>query len=268
MSGVAASQMQPLIHPTAVIHPGAKLASSVRVGPYCILGEEVVIEDGTELIAQVYMDGPLRVGPENRFFPYSSIGVISQDKKFHGERTETIIGKGNTFREFVTVHRGTEGGGALTRIGDDNWIMAYAHIAHDCIVGSHTVLANGVTLAGHVLIEDHATVGAFSGIHQFCRIGRHAIIGGYSVITQDVLPFSKTVSERETRVFGVNTVGLERHGFSAERREKISRIFRFLISSKLNTSQAVEKIRAEAGGSEEVQELLRFIESSERGFIK
>jgi UDP-N-acetylglucosamine acyltransferase len=264
MSGVTAS----LIHPTAVIHSGAKLGQGVRVGPYCVIGEEVAIEDETELIAQVYMEGPLRVGPGNRFFPYSSIGVISQDKKFHGERTETIIGKGNTFREFVTVHRGTEGGGALTRIGDDNWIMAYAHIAHDCLVRSHTVLANGVTLAGHVVIEDYATVGAFSGIHQFCRVGRHSIVGGYSVITQDVLPFSKTVSERETRVFGVNTVGLERHGFSAENRERLSRAFRTLISSKLNTSQAIEKMREEAGDSEEIRELLRFIETSERGFIK
>lgn len=264
MSGVAAS----LIHPTAVIHPGARLGPNVRVGPYCIIGDEVIIEDSTELIAQVYMDGPLRIGPDNRFFPYSSIGVISQDKKFHGERTETIIGRGNTFREFVTVHRGTAGGGGLTRIQDDNWIMAYAHIAHDCIVGSHTVLANGTTLAGHVLIEDYATVGAFSGIHQYCRVGRHAIIGGYSVITQDVLPFSKTVSERETRVFGVNTVGLERHGFSSQQREKLNRAFRHLISSKLNTSQALQKIREAAHDSAEVRELLQFIETSERGFIK
>jgi UDP-N-acetylglucosamine acyltransferase len=146
--------------------------------------------------------------------------------------------------------------------------MAYAHIAHDCLVGSHTVLANGVTLAGHVVIEDYATVGAFSGIHQFCRIGRHAIVGGYSVITQDVLPFSKTVSERETRVFGVNTVGLERHGFPSEKRERLSRAFRTLISSKLNTSQAVEKMREQADDSEEVRELLRFIETSQRGFVK
>ncbi|OFW00368.1 MAG: acyl-[acyl-carrier-protein]--UDP-N-acetylglucosamine O-acyltransferase [Acidobacteria bacterium RIFCSPLOWO2_02_FULL_60_20] len=264
MSGAVAT----MIHPTAVIHSGARLGPNVRVGPYCIIGDEVVIEDDTELIAQVYVDGPLTVGPANRFFPYSSIGVIPQDKKFRGERTETIIGKGNTFREFVTVHRGTAGGGGLTRIGDDNWIMAYAHVAHDCIVGSHTVLANGTTLAGHVVIEDYATVGAFSGIHQYCRIGRHSIVGGYSVITQDVLPFSKTVSERETRVFGVNTVGLERHGFSQERREGLSRAFRHLISSKLNTTQAIAKIREGAEDSEEIQELLRFIETSERGFIK
>src|SRR3989304_2683586 len=232
-----------MIHPTAVVHPGARIAPGVRVGPYCIIGEEVEIEDGCELMAHIYMDGPLRVGPGNRFFPYSSIGVVPQDLKFQGERTETVIGKENTIREFVTVHRGTAGGGSLTSIGDHNLIMAYAHIAHDSRIGDHTILANGVTLAGHVLIEDYAVIGAFSGIHQFCRIGRHSIVGGYSVITQDVLPFSKTVSERETKVFGVNTVGLERHGFSQERREKLSRAFRHLISSKLNTTQAIAQIR-------------------------
>src|SRR3989304_8824245 len=167
-----------MIHPTAVVHPGARIAPGVRVGPYCIIGEEVEIEDDCELMAHIYMEGPLRVGSGNRFFPYSSIGVIPQDKKFRGERTETIIGKGNTFREFVTVHRGTAGGGGLTRIGDDNWIMAYAHVAHDCIVGSHTVLANGTTLAGHVVIEDYATVGAFSGIHQKCPPRGPRLVGG------------------------------------------------------------------------------------------
>lgn len=257
-----------LIHPTAVVHPGARLGPNVRVGPYCIIAEEVEIEDGCDLMAHIYLEGPLRVGPGNCFFPYSSIGVIPQDKKFHGERSETIIGRENTFREFVTIHRGTELGGGVTRIGDHNLIMAYAHIAHDCIIANHTVLANGATLAGHVVIEDYAVIGAFSGIHQFCRVGRHSLVGGYSVITQDVLPFSKTVSERGTRVFGINSVGLERHGFSAERRKKLSRAIRLLTSSKLNTSQALQKIREEAAESEDVLELLRFIESSERGVIK
>jgi UDP-N-acetylglucosamine acyltransferase len=257
-----------MIHPTAVIHPGARIAPEVRVGPYCIIGDEVTIEGDCELMAHVYMEGPLRVGAGNRFFPYSSIGVVPQDKKFRGERSETVIGKENTFREFVTVHRGTEGGGAVTRVGDGNLIMAYTHIAHDCIVHDHAILANGVTLAGHVIIEDHAVIGAFCGVHQFCRVGRYSIIGGYSVITQDVLPFSKTVSERETHIFGVNTVGLERGGFSAERRERLSRAFRLLTGSKLNTSQAVEKIREEVADSPDVQQLLEFIEGSERGFIK
>ena len=257
-----------LVHPTAVVHPGARVAASVRVGPYCVIGEEVEIEDGCDFMAHVYLDGPLRVGPGNRFFPYSSIGVIPQDMTFHGERTETHIGRENTFREFVTVHRGTEGGGGVTRVGDHNLVMAYAHIAHDCRVGNHTILANGVTLAGHVLIEDHTVIGAFCGIHQFCRIGRHSIVGGYSVITQDVMPFSKTVSERGTRVYGANAVGLKRHGFTPERRKKLSNAFRLLASTNLNTAQAIETIRNEAGDSEDVQELLRFLESSERGVIK
>ena len=256
------------IHPSAVVHPGAKLGANVQVGPFCVLGEEVEIEDGCELMAHVYMDGPLRVGPGNRFFPYSSIGVVPQDLKFRGERSETVIGSENTFREFVTVHRGTAGGGSLTSIGDGNLIMAYTHIAHDCRVGDHTVLANGTTLAGHVLIEDYAVIGAFSGVHQFCRVGRHSLVGGYSVITQDVLPFSKTVSEREVHAYSINKVGLERHGFSPERRDKLSRAMRLLLSSKLNTTQALEKIREEVADSEDVQELIRFIESSERGVIK
>lgn len=264
MSGAIAT----MIHPTAVIHPGARLGPGVRVGPYCVIGDEVEIDDDCDLMAHVYLEGPLRVGTGNTFFPYSSIGVIPQDKKFRGERTETVIGKGNTFREFVTVHRGTKGGGGVTRLGDANLIMAYAHIAHDCLVGNHTVLANGVTLAGHVQIEDYAVVGAFCGIHQFCRVGRHSIIGGYSVVTQDVLPFSMTVSERETKLFGANKVGLERNGFSEERRNKLNKAFRLLKSSKLNTAQAMEKIRAEVGDSEDVRELVRFVESSERGFIK
>jgi UDP-N-acetylglucosamine acyltransferase len=256
------------VHPSAVIHPGARLGADVRVGPYCIIGEEVEIEDGCELMAHIYMDGPIRVGPGNRFFPYSSVGVVPQDLKFHGERTETVIGRENTFREFVTVHRGTAGGGGITRIGDHNLVMAYAHIAHDCLVGDHTILANGTTLAGHVLIEDYAVIGAFTGIHQFCRVGRHSLIGGYSVITKDVLPFSKTVSEREVRAYSINAVGLKRHGFTAERREKLSRAFRLLTSSQLNTAQALEKIREEVPDSEDLQALVRFIEGSNRGVIK
>ncbi len=264
MSGLSTA----LLHPTAVIHPGAKLGADVRVGPYCIIGEEVAIGDGCDLMAHIYMDGPLRVGSGNKFFPYSSIGVVPQDLKFHGERSETVIGDENTFREFVTVHRGTQGGGGLTRIGCRNLIMAYTHIAHDCRIEDNTILANGTTLAGHVLIEDYAVVGAFCGIHQFCRVGRHSLIGGYSVITQDVLPFSKTVSDRETHAHGINSLGLKRHGFTQERRERLNRAFRLLTSSKLNTSQAIEKIREEAATSEDLQQLLRFIESSERGVIK
>ena len=256
------------VHHTAIIHRGAHIGANARIGPYCVIGDEVEIGEGCELMAHIYLEGPLRIGPGNRFFPYSSIGVVPQDLKFHGERSETIIGQENTFREFVTVHRGTEGGGSITSIGDHNLIMAYAHIAHDCRVGNHTILANGTTLAGHVTIEDYAVVGAFCGVHQFCRVGRHSIVGGYSVITQDVLPFSKTVSERPVRVYGINVVGLKRHGFTLEQRKKLNQALRLLTSSKLNISQALEKIRAEAADSEDLLELIRFVESSERGVIR
>ena len=257
-----------LIHPTSVIAAGAKVKAGIRVGPYCVIGDEVEIDEGCELMAHIFLEGPLRIGPGNKFFPYASIGVIPQDLKYHGERTETVIGEGNTFREFVTVHRGTEGGGGITRIGNGNLIMAYSHIAHDCIIGDHAILANGTTLGGHVVIEDYAVIGAFSGIHQFCRVGRHSLVGGYSVVAQDVLPFSKTVSERETRTFGTNSVGLKRHGFSAERREALSQAFRLLSSSRLNTSQAIAKIREGNLDTDDVHELVRFIEASKRGVIK
>ncbi|OFV99938.1 MAG: acyl-[acyl-carrier-protein]--UDP-N-acetylglucosamine O-acyltransferase [Acidobacteria bacterium RIFCSPLOWO2_12_FULL_54_10] len=257
-----------LIHPTAVIHAGARIGPDVRIGPYCVIGDEVEIGDGCDLMGHIFMEGPLHVGPRNRFFPYSSIGVAPQDLKYRGECSETVIGKDNTFREFITIHRGTEGGGMVTRIGDGNLLMAYTHIAHDCQVGNQTILANGATLAGHVAIEDFAVVGAFSGVHQFCRIGRHAIIGGYSVITQDVLPFSKTVSEREVRVFGINVEGLKRRGFSLDRRKALNHAFLLLREKSLNTSQAVEKLRAECSASEDVLELIRFIEGSQRGVIK
>jgi UDP-N-acetylglucosamine acyltransferase len=256
-----------MIHPTAIIHASAQIDSSASVGPYCVIGGQVEIGAGCELMSHVVVEGPIRIGPNNRFFPNAVIGVVPQDLKFQGEWSETRIGAGNTFREFATVHRGTKGGGALTSIGDGCLLQAFAHVAHDCRIGNQVILGHGVTMAGHVTIEDYAFVGAFTGIHQFCRLGRYSIVGGYSVITQDVLPFSKTVSEREVRTFGVNKIGLERHGFSAERIESLHRAFRLLTASKLNTTQALEKIRAE-GLSEDVQVLVDFITASERGVIK
>ncbi len=256
-----------MIHPAAIVDPSACIHESALIGPYCIIGPEVEIGPGCELAAQVFAEGPLRIGERNRFFPYTVIGVAPQDLKYQGERSETRIGAGNTFREFVTVHRGTKGGGGLTRIGDGCLLQAYAHVAHDCSVGNHVVLGHGVTMAGHVTIEDYAFIGAFSGIHQFCRVGQHAMVGGYSVITKDVLPYSKTAGERQVRAFGLNKVGLERHGFSSERIERLHHAFRLLLSSKLNTSQAVEQIRA-GELNEDIEILLKFIESSERGVIK
>jgi len=256
------------VHPTAVIDPQARLAPSVRVGPYAVIGAEVEIGEETDVGPHVVIEGPIRIGRRNRIFPFASIGLIPQDLKFRGERSEVIIGDDNRIREFTSIHRGTEGGGALTRLGNFNLIMAYCHIAHDCLIGDHCILGNGATLAGHVLIEDHATVGAFVGVHQFCRIGRHAFIGGYSVITQDVIPFSRTVHERGAKVYGVNVIGLRRRGFTEERIERLHQALRLLTQSKLNTSQALEKIRETFDQNEDIEALLRFIESAERGIIK
>lgn len=256
------------IHSTAIVHPKARVASTADIGPYCIVGEEVEIGPGTRLMANVYAEGPTWISGDNIFYPYTTVGVASQDLKYKGERAETRIGSRNRIREFVTIHRGTEGGGLLTRIGDDNLLMAYVHVAHDVQVGSNTVLSHGATLGGHVLVEDWAIVGAYTGVHQFCRIGRHAFIGGYSVVTQDVLPFSTSVSEREIHVFGANRTGLERRGFSGERIEPLQKAFRLLSRAGLNTSQAVERIRAEIDATPELDELLAFIAASERGFVK
>ena len=256
------------IHSTAIVHLKARIAATADIGPYCIIGEEVEIGAGTRLMANVYAEGPTWIGEENIFYPYTTVGVASQDLKYKGERAETRIGARNRIREFVTIHRGTEGGGLVTRIGDDNLLMAYVHVAHDVQVGNNTVLANGVTLGGHVLVGDYAVIGAFTGVHQFCRIGRHAFIGGYSVVTQDVLPYSTSVSEREIHVFGANRTGLERRGFAGERVEALQKAFRLLSRAGLNTSQAVERIRTEIDSTPELDELLAFIAASERGFVK
>ena len=256
------------IHPTALVDARARVAESAEVGPYCIIGANVEIGARTRLIAHVYLEGTTVIGEDNVVFPYTTIGVGSQDLKYKGEPSETRIGNRNQIREFVTIHRGTEGGGLVTEIGDDNLLMAYVHIAHDARVGSHTVLGNGVTFAGHVVVGDWASIGAFSGVHQFCRVGRHAFIGGYSVITKDVLPFSLTVSPRESKIFGENKVGLERRGFSKTTIDSLHKVFRVLTKSGLNTTQAVERIAAEVEMGPEIEELLAFIASSERGFVK
>jgi UDP-N-acetylglucosamine acyltransferase len=256
------------IHPTAIIDPTARISETAEIGPYCIVGADVEIGAGTRLMANIYVEGPAWIGEENIFFPYSTAGVASQDLKYKGERAETRIGHRNKIREFVTIHRGTEGGGLVTRIGDDNLLMAYVHVAHDVQVGNHTVLSHGATLGGHVIVGDWAVVGAYTGVHQFCRIGRHTFIGGYSVVTQDVLPFSLTVSEREIRIFGANRTGLERRGFATDRIEQLQTAFRLLTRAGLNTSQAVERIRADVDPTPDLDELLAFIEASKRGFVK
>jgi UDP-N-acetylglucosamine acyltransferase len=256
------------VHPTAIIDPAACVDGTADIGPYCIVGAEVRIGARTRLMANLYIEGPTTIGEDNLFFPYTTVGVASQDKKYKGERAFTRIGSRNTIREFVTIHRGTEGGGLLTEIGDGNLLMAYTHVAHDVKIGNGAVLDNAVTLAGHVTVGDNATISAFSGVHQFCRVGRECFIGGYSVVTQDVMPFSSVVSEREIRVFGANRVGLERRDFSREAIESLQTAFRLLTRAGLNTSQAIERIRAEVDTGPEIEELLAFIASSQRGVIK
>ncbi len=254
-------------HPTAVIHEGARLEDGVRVGPYCVIGEHVQLGRGTVVEASAVIDGYTRIGERCRIFPFSSIGLEPQDLKFKGEVSTLEIGNDNVFREFVTVHRGTAGGGSRTAIGNKNLFMAYTHIAHDCVIGNSTIFGNGATLGGHVSVADNATVSAFSGVHQFCRVGMYAFIGGYTVVTKDVLPFSKTVGNRAC-LYGVNTIGLERHEFPRDRVDKIRWAFRVLQQSNLNVSQAMSKLELqESQDNEDVRTLIDFVRSSERGVI-
>lgn len=256
------------IHPTAIVDPGARIAESADIGPYCVIGADVEIGARTRLMASNYLEGPTSIGEDNVFYPYSTVGVAPQDLKYKGERAETRIGHRNRIREFVTIHRGTEGGGLVTSIGSDNLVMVYAHVAHDVRIGDHVILGNSVGLAGHVIIEDWVDVSPFSGVHQFCRIGRHAFVGPYSIIKQDVLPYSLTSHKPEVAVFGANSIGLERRGFSKTVIEALHAAFRLLTRSQLNTSQAIERIRAEVPPCAEVDELIEFILTSERGVVK
>ncbi|HVF67334.1 MAG TPA: acyl-ACP--UDP-N-acetylglucosamine O-acyltransferase [Pyrinomonadaceae bacterium] len=255
------------IHATAVVGPRAEVGEGSYVGPYCTVGDEVRLGERVRLESHVVVGGRTEVGDDTHIFPFASIGLEPQDLKYRGEPAETRLGRRNRVREFVTIHRGTEGGGMLTSVGDDCLIMAQAHVAHDCIVGSGVIMANAATLAGHVKVEDGANVGAYSGVHQFCRVGREAYVGGYSVVVKDALPFALTVGNH-AKCYGLNTVGMKRRGYPAEAIEALHHAFRLLLSSKLNTTQAVEAIREEINASTEVEELLRFIETSDRGVVK
>jgi len=256
-----------VIHPSAIVSPEAEIADDACIGPYCRIGSRVRIGKNCRFESHVVVEGPTTIGEDNQFYPFGTIGLQPQDLKFKGEETFLTIGNHNIFREYVNVHRGTKGGGGNTRIGDHNFLMAYVHIGHDSVLGNHIIMANAATLAGHVTIEDHATIGAFSGVHQFCRVGTHGYVGGYSVVTKDVLPYSKTVSERNTRAYGPNVLGLERKGFTPQQIQNIRTAFRLLLQSKLNTTQAVEAIKTRLN-SPEVQIILDFIGKSERGVIK
>lgn len=254
------------IHPSAIVAPGAVVPESCTIGPYSTIGPEVVLGENSVLISHVVLDGRTRIGARNTFYPFGSIGVAPQDLKYNGEPTETQIGDDNTIRECVTISRGTAKGGGVTRIGSGNLLMAYVHIGHDSAVGNHCILANAATLAGHVVIEDYASVGAFSPVHQFCTVGQYAFIGGGTIVTQDVLPFSLTSSQRENKAFGINKIGLTRRGFTPERLQTLQKAFRYLLAAKLNTSQALEKIKTLEGDDAAI--LATFIEKSQRGIIK
>jgi UDP-N-acetylglucosamine acyltransferase len=259
------------VHSTAIVAGGAIVPESCVVGPYCTVGPEVVLCEGCELVSHVVLDGRTLLGAGVKVYSFAAVGIAPQDLKYAGEPTGVEIGAGTVIRESVTISRGTAKGeatGSVTRVGRNCLIMAYAHIGHDCQIGDECILANGATLAGHVTVEDYATVGALCPVHQFCRIGRHAYVGGGTTITQDVLPYSLTSATRETHAFGLNKVGLERRGFSREQLRELQHAYRLLLAARMNTRQALEKLREEASASEEVRYVLAFIEASERGIIK
>jgi UDP-N-acetylglucosamine acyltransferase len=256
------------IDSTAIVSTNALLAPDVVVGAYAVIGPNVTIGSGCLVGAFTRIEGPTAIGERNNFYGHASIGGPPQDLKYKGEHTELAIGNDNVFREFVTINRGTTGGGGKTTIGNENFFMAYSHVAHDCHVGSHTIFANNATLAGHVEIADYATIGAFSAVHQFCRVGEHAFVGGGSMITQDVMPYAKTVASRDNRSYGINTIGLERKGFSKETVEALQRAYKILIRSKLRADEALQKIEDELGLFPEARYLVEFVRASKRGIIR
>jgi UDP-N-acetylglucosamine acyltransferase len=256
------------IHPTAIVAATASIPDSCVIGPYCTIGPAVQLGEECELVSHVVLDGKTRLGARNRIYPFASLGVAPQDLKYRGEETALEIGDDNVVRECVTISRGTRGGGGTTRVGNHCLIMAYTHIGHDSSIGDHCILANGATLAGHVTVEDYATVGALCPVHQYCTIGKHAYIGGGTTITQDVLPFSLTSARREIHAYSFNRIGLERAGFGEQQLKALHHAYRVLLAGKLNTSQALERLRAEADPDPCVAYLLGFIERSQRGVIK
>lgn len=255
------------IHQTAIVSEQAEIGADCYIGAFCIVGDEVKLGDKVRLDSHVVVDGKTSIGDETHVFPFVSIGLPPQDLKYAGEPTAVEIGRRNHIREFVTVHRGTSGGGGLTKIGDDNLLMAQAHVAHDCQIGNEVIMANAATLAGHVEIADRANIGAYSGVHQYCRIGREAFVGGYSVIVKDALPFAVSQGNH-AKCYGLNRVGMRRRGYSKETIEKLHHAYHLLLNAKLNTTQAIEKIEAEIANCEEVDYLVEFIKSSKRGVVK
>jgi len=267
-AGVPVKQLSMNIHSTATIDVRAKVPASCKIGPYCMIGADVELGENCTLISHVAIEGPTKIGSDNTFFPFCAIGMAPQDITYRGEPTRLEIGDHNEIRESVTINRGTVKGGGLTKVGSHLLIMAYTHIGHDCVIEDHVMLVNGATLGGHVTVEEWAVVGALCPVHQFVRIGAHSYIGGGTTITQNVLPYSMTSAARDTHAYGMNKVGLERRGFSKERIAKIHHAYKVLLASKMNTTQALEKLRSESDRGEDVDMLIRFIEASERGIIK
>lgn len=256
-----------MIHPTAIVSPRAEVGAGTFIGPYSVIGDDVRLGAGVRIESHCVIDGRTSIGDETHIYPFVSIGLAPQDLKYGGEPSETRIGRRNQIREFVTIHRGTSSGGMLTAMGDDCLIMAQAHIAHDCTLGDHVIMANAATLAGHVVVEDGANIGAYSGVHQFCRVGREAYIGGYSVVVKDALPFALTVGNH-AKCFGLNTTGMKRRNYPRETIDALRHAFHLLLAARLNTTQALEKIREEIQHVPDVDQLVRFIETSQRGVVK
>lgn len=256
------------IHPTAQVDPAAKIGANVGIGAYSVIGAEVDIGDGTVIGPHVVIEGPTRIGRDNRISQFASIGNSPQDKKWEGERTELVIGDRNLIREFVTINRGTGDGGGITRIGDDNWLLAYVHIAHDCQVGNHTVFSNYSALAGHVEIGDWVIISGYAGVHQFCKVGAHAFIAMGCLVGSDVPPFLMMANEQHGRPRGINSEGLKRRGFDGARISSIKRAYRTLYMAGLSLPEAREQLVAQAEDSADVRAMLDFIDRSERALAR
>ena len=256
------------VHPSAVVEAGARLGDDVVVGPFCYIGNDVEVGDGTTFGAHCSVTGPTRIGRRNRFVGHCAVGGEPQDKKFAGERVELVIGDDNTFREFVTLNRGTGSGGGVTRLGDRNWLLAYVHVAHDCVVGNDCVFSNNATLAGHVTVGDHVILSGFAGVHQFCRIGAHAFVGMGAFVNGDVPPFVMVAQEDYGRPRGINAEGLKRRGFDATRIAAIKRAYRALYVAGGSLEDARSKLAEIAGDSEDVRLLLDFVDSGERPLLR
>jgi UDP-N-acetylglucosamine acyltransferase len=255
------------VHPTAIVGEQARIGNGCFIGPYSIIGNEVELGNNVRVESHSVIDGKTTIGDETVVFPFASIGLAPQDLKYDGEPTSTAIGKRNKVREFVTIHRGTGGGGGITRIGDDNLFMAQAHVAHDCIIGNEVIMANAATLAGHVEVGDKANIGAYSGVHQFCRVGFEAFVGGYSVVVKDAMPYA-IIQGNHAKCYGLNRIGMKRRGYPKETIKQLNHAFHLLLSSKLNTTQAIERIGDEITGIREVELLVEFIKASGRGVVK